>query len=151
MAAKEETRLEQCRSLLAALDAADLLQYGSTFPADLVRECLGITIPRVGTRQQFNEAALAELSAIDYVRNVLLGRGMYLTSDGDAYRVLLPSENKAQIERYISSADRKLRRAQKLSRNTPRSAGSPDNTDTRIYMKRESVRRHAPQPAAALN
>jgi hypothetical protein len=149
---EERTRTEKHRGLLAMLESSGLLDYGCSFPADLVREYMEIECPKVGTRQQFNDAALAELSAIDYVRNVLLGRGMYLTSDGDSYRILLPSENKMQIERYISSADHKLRRAQKLSRNTPRSGHAVDNTDARIYMKRESVRRHsAPNHAHQLN
>lgn len=145
----ETSRMDRHRGLLAMLDDAGLLEYGCTFPAAMVREHLGIECPAIGTRQQFNDAALAELSAIDYVRNVLLGRGKYITSDGDTYRVLLPSENQAQIERYISSADHKLRRAQKLSRNTPRAASTADHTDARIYMKRESVRRNGLQPPQA--
>lgn len=145
----ERSKTEKHRDLFASLEADGLISYGSIFPASLVRERMGIECPEVGTRQQFNDAALAELAAVDYVRNVLLGRGMYITSNGENYRILLPSENKAQVERYISSADQKLRRAQKLSRNTPGARKEVDNTDARIYMKREGMRRHGLQAQAA--
>lgn len=118
-----------------------MLDYGSTFPASMVRDLLEIELPTIGTKEQFNAAALAELSAIDYVRNVLLGRGMYLSADKDGYRILLPSENQKQVERYIGSADQKLRRAHKLSRNSPQPAQRHDQTAARIFMKRESTKR----------
>ena len=126
-----------------------MLEYGSVIPGELVRECLGIEYPEYGTKQDFDSVSLQELSAIDYVRSALLSEGKYLASNNGNYRVLLPSENKQQIDAYVSQADRKLRRALKLSRNTPAFADKviADQSYARIVMKRESLRsRHQFQP-----
>lgn len=132
------------KELLHELRDRELLEYGSHIPGDLVREILGIEYPEVATKQEFDEIALKELAAVDYVRNVILNEGKYLAGTGDDYRVLLPSENKAQVERYMTSADRKLRRAGKLSRNTPgkRIERELDNTQARIMLKRQSIREY---------
>lgn len=146
----DQSRSVQYRNLLEMLEKKDLLQYGSVFPAQIVQDFLGITYPEVGSKRQFDEIALKELAAVDYVRNTLLGRGMYLALNGSAYRILLPSENRAQVERYMSSADKKLRRAQKLSRNTPVEPGAQRNDDARLFMRLSSPRRSSVshQPAA---
>ena len=130
------------KELLQELRARKLLDYGSHIPGDLIRQFLGIEYPEVGTKKEFDEIALLELGAIDYVRNVILNEGKYIAGQNGDYRVLLPSENKQQIERYMESADRKLRRAGKLSRNTPVSKfdRKTDNTQARIMLKRESIR-----------
>ena len=130
------------KELLSHLNERGLLEFGSTIPGDLVRECLGIEYPAYGTKQEFDEVALRELGAVDYVRNALLSEGKYLASANGNYRVLLPSENKQQIDAYVSQADRKLRRALKLSRNTPAIADKSrtDQSHARIVMKREAIR-----------
>ena len=137
------------KELLHTLKERGLLEYGSVIPSELVRECIGIEYPEYGTKQEFDEVALRELSAIDYVRNALLSEGKYLASTNGNYRVLLPSENKQQIDAYVSQADRKLRRALKLSRNTPAidDNANHDQGHARIVMKREALRsRHQFQP-----
>lgn len=132
--------------LFGELQNRGLLKYGQVILGDLVRSILEIEYPETGTKKQFDEVALQELAAVDYVRNKLLGQGMYLTGVNGDYRILLPSENKKQIEAYMSSAERKLSRANKLSRNTPKSADHKhDNTEVRIMMKRQAIKesRHA--------
>jgi hypothetical protein len=104
---------------------------------------IGIVIPPLGTKAQFDALALREMAVIDYVRNILLGRGMYLAYSFGIYRILLPSENLQQVESYISAADNKLSRALKLSRNSPKEvdiASKNHQTSARIMMKRESIR-----------
>ena len=59
------------------------------------------------------------------------------------HRVLLPSENKAQVDAYMESADRKLERALKLSRNSPKASHLPDQTEARIMMRRKGYRHGA--------
>ena len=139
------------KELLKQLRERGLLEFGSIISGDTVREIIGIVYPEYGTKKDFDEVALAELGAVDYVRNVLLGEGKYIASHHGDYRILLPSENKRQIDAYMSQADRKLRRAHKLSRNTPAGDGykpAADN-DVRIAMKRETMRgRHQYQPSA---
>ena len=105
--------------LFTLLEDKGLLDYGSVIRGDMIRKELEIELPTIGTKQDFSNAALAELKAVDYVRNILLGQGKYLASTSDSYRILLPSENAVQIEKYINSAMGKLKRSQKLSRNTP--------------------------------
>lgn len=133
------------RELYAELDARGLLEYGSVIESSVVHSALGIDMPTMASKSEFDRLALIELSAIDYVRNILLGQGKYLTGTDAGYRILLPSENSAQVEQYISSADKKLTRALKLFRNSP-SAGSslPDQTEARILMKRAGMKNHNP-------
>lgn len=130
------------KCLMTTLDNLDVIEFGSVINGELVRETIGINYPETATKREYDTLALRELSAVDYVRNVLLGRGMYLAYDNGNYRILLPSENAKQVEQYMGSADKKLSRALKLSKNTPRLADTVqiDQTHARIVMKRESVR-----------
>jgi len=139
------------KELLLVLTKEGLIEYGSVIPAKRIREIVGITPPSEDEvhdmslgeiTKVINKMALEELTAVDYVRNILLGRGMYLTNEKGDYRILLPSENKRQVELYMSSADRKLSRALKLSRNSPRddSGVNMNELSVRAMMKRENIR-----------
>lgn len=131
------------KGLLDELRKRQLTEYGTDIPGETIREILGIDYPEFGSKKAFDEVALTELAAVDYCRNVLLGEGKFLASENGGYRILLPSENKRQVDAYMAQADRKLRRAQKLSRNTPVIAGdavSASSSDVRITMKREGIR-----------
>lgn len=136
------------KGLLEFLVDSGAIEYGSVISGSTVRLFLGIKEPQGPISYQdaikhSKEAALLELAAIDYVRNVLLGQGMYLGQDKGDYRIYLPSENAKQIEAYMGSADKKLRRALKLSRSTPKSdMVAVDNTDVRLLAKQEEIRRH---------
>lgn len=139
------------KDLLIELRHRGLLEYGSVISGVLVRELLGLTYPETGTKAQFDEIALAELGAIDYVRNILLGEGKYLAGAGGDYRILLPSENKRQVETYMRQADKKLRRAQKLSQNSPQlDTWKPDNTAARLLLKRAALRNHGAEAATTV-
>lgn len=137
------------KRLYEELDAMGLLDYGSVFSGELVRDIIGLALPSdddlhemtVGkAKSVFTSAALTEMAEIDYVRNILLGRGMYIKASGGGYVILLPSENAAQIDSYVSSADKKLRRALKLSRNTPSgSLPNHSNMEMRIALKRQGA------------
>jgi hypothetical protein len=132
------------KDLLRTLADAGLLEFGSVIPRDVVHQALGIAMPAIGTRAQFEELALMELAAIDYCRSHLLDVGKYLAGTGTGYRVLLPSENQKQIELYMSSADKKLGRALKLSKNSPATAALNHNqVEARIHMKRQHTRHRA--------
>jgi hypothetical protein len=131
---------EQYRDLLDHLIHNGLTEYGAVIPKEEIYDFLGIEVPKLGTLTQFNQIALLELAAIDYCRSVLLNEGKYITQDGGVYRILLPHENARQVEIYISSADRKLTRALKLSRNTPRQAsGDVSQTQARIMMRQHGL------------
>ena len=118
------------------------LRYGQVILAKTIRDFMGIDLPEIGTKKDFDQASLAELGCVDYVRNILLGHGMYLAQSKGDYRILLPSENNRQVELYISSADKKLSRALKLSRNSPHAQFvNNDQTEARIVMKRQDMRR----------
>ena len=131
------------KELLASLEEMGLIEYGSVIHANLVRKVLGIEYPDVASKKVFDALSLAELAGVDYVRNVLLGRGMYLCQHLGNYRILLPSENAKQVELYVSSADKKLNRALKLTRNTPQIdvVCKSNQTEARIIMKKLGARR----------
>jgi hypothetical protein len=135
------------KELYTALEARGLLEFGSVILADFVRETLNIVVPEVGTREVFTSAALEEMAAVDYVRRLLLREGKYIAGNKGDYRILLPSENKRQVDIYMNQADKKLRRALQLSTNSPvMDTGKPDQTRTRIMMKMSSARS---QPGAS--
>lgn len=128
-------------TLLHRLKLEKLTEFGSEFNASFVREVLGIKTPLLGTKRQFDEIAIAELAAIDHVRATLLNEGKYLGMRDGNYRVLLPSENAKQVDAYMESANKKLHRALKLARNTPKDvAEMPSTVETRILMKRDSIK-----------
>lgn len=141
----EPSKRDTMRSLLSDLQDMGLTEYGSDIPTELVHSILDINMPAYASKAVFDSITMTELAAIDYCRNVLLGQGKYLQGTRSGYRVLLPSENKAQIDAYMGSADRKLSRALKLSRNTPQAAKENDQTEARIMMKRSGAR-HSYQP-----
>ena len=131
------------RDLFDVLNHEGLLEYGTVIKGEKVRELLGLIRPETGSYREFKEVELVELAAMDYVRNTLLGQGKYLKGCGDDYRILLPSENARQVDLYMSAADKKLRRAIKLSKNSPKEQGAiPDQSQARAMMKRESIREH---------
>ena len=118
------------------------IEYGTVIKGDDIRTFLEISYPPVATKKEFDQLSLIELGAVDYVRNILLGQGMYLAQQNGDYRILLPSENTRQVELYVSSADKKLNRALKLSRNTPRPPGHTNcQMESRILMKKDGMRR----------
>ena len=135
------SKREKLRDFLDDLYGRGLLEYGESFSKEEVWNLLGINVPEMGTMQQYSAIQLQELAAIDYVRNALLNEGKYLVGTQTGYRVLLPSENHGQVEAYISSADRKLLRALKLSRNTPKEVCKENcQIEARIAMKRDGIR-----------
>lgn len=146
---EDSARREAARELHAELEARGLLEFGAVVPSETVRAILGLVYPKTATKRVYDELSLRELSAVDYIRGILLNEGKYLTGTPSGYRVLLPSENARQVELYMNAADKKLQRARKLHRNTPtqKPSNKPDQTDARILMKREAIRRHFTQPA----
>jgi hypothetical protein len=120
------------------LNEKGLLEYGATFSADYFRELCGIVEPKTGTKKEFDMASLAELSAIDFIRNVLIQNGRYIKKDGDNYRVLLPSENAKQADLMRESARKKLNKAKKLETNTPKDAIIKHQTSTQSMINHVS-------------
>lgn len=135
------------RALYDALEAKGLLEYGSFIHGDLVRAVLGIEMPQVGSRADFAAIALLELSAIDGVREILLNVGKYIAGSGDGYRILTPGENAIQVDRYLSHAANKIRRARKLARTTPAmTSDRPDQTGARLLLLAKSIRKPPQAP-----
>lgn len=145
---QQPSKREKHRTLLDSLEEMQLTEYGSVIGTVLVHEILGIRQPSIAPKAVYDRLAMTELAAIDYCRNALLAQGKYLQGTATGYRVLLPSENKGQVDAYMGSADRKLSRALKLSRNTPtQAANAQDQTEARILMKQGASRRAYHQPA----
>lgn len=138
------SKLSAFKDLMRTLSDAGLLEFGSVIKREVVHQALGITVPTMGTRAQFDAISLLELDAIDYCRNHLLDGGKYLAGTDAGYRILLPSENQRQVELYMASADKKLSRALKLSKNSPALADiKHDQVEARIHMKRQHTRHRA--------
>lgn len=129
-------------SLLEQLRERDLLEYGSVFPASLIRQLLGLEVPVMATFKEWDELRLAEMSAVSAVRDKLINEGKYLKACKDFYRILTPSENYEQAKFYEQQADRKLARGRKLINNTPRLADEkPSNAAARLLLKEGSISR----------
>ncbi len=135
------SKAETNKGLMSELEKRDLLEFGRIINREVVHDILGIQMPSFAAKAVYDRLAMIELSAVDYCRNILLGHGKYLAGTPAGYRILLPSENKSQIDSYISSADRKLSRALKLSKSTPTETSTqPDQTEARIMLKRTGMR-----------
>ena len=137
------SKRDRQRDVYDTLDGAGLFDFGAVIPRAMVYDLLGLDVPEVASKAVFDRIAMLELQAMDYCRNMLLGHGKYLAGTPSGYRVLLPSENKAQVDAYMESADRKLERALKLSRNSPKASHPPDQTEARIMMRRKGYRHGA--------
>jgi hypothetical protein len=140
------------KTLLAKLEENGMIEYGTVIPRSTVRSYLGLTYPNTDglefaeIKRIIEQQSFIEMATTSYVRDVLLDVGMYLRSEGDNYRILLPSENMDQVRKYEESADRKFFRARKLLRNTPPD-DSRDFRDARRnhrMMMKQSEARHRP-------
>ncbi|MGI9142830.1 MAG: hypothetical protein ACR2IJ_06525 [Fluviibacter sp.] len=118
--------------------------YGADISGEEVRYVLGLVIPIVGTKEDFDKVTLTELAAIGYVRDTLLNEGKYLACHRGHYRILLPSENAKQVMSYMDSADKKLKKGLKLHRNTPSASQDlkvGDDLNVRIHMRQEALKK----------
>lgn len=129
------------RDIFETLHKQGKFDYGTTIALDTICAWFHIDYPEEGTRQEFKRAELALLKVTDYIRSQLLNEGKYFKQDGEAFRVLLPSENIHQAELYIKSANRKYNRALKLVRNTPSEQKQNTNVEARIEMRKTKTRR----------
>jgi|GEM_PF-3025572 hypothetical protein len=127
--------------LFGYLNSQGSLEFGAVFKGSEVRKFLEIEYPIVGTRDDFSRVALFELNAIEYCRSTLLEEGKYLSGFKGDYRVLLPSENASQCDRFLKSAMRKLKRSARLSTNTPVGDHPPLNDKTvRAIMQENDIK-----------
>jgi len=123
----------------------DLLEFGSVITGEMVLAALNISYPETGTKQEFNDLDLYVLSAVEYVRKVIVEDGKYLAQSGGNYRILLPSENAQQCAKYIKSAQKKLNKSLRLSKNTPVGDYAPLHDMTaRAHIKLASIRNNEP-------
>jgi hypothetical protein len=126
------------KDLFSAIEG--MIDFGHFIPSSVIHQALGIAFPDVASKKEFDSLALMEMSAVDYVRNILLGRGMYIRGVHGGYRILSISENMEQVDQYMKSADRKLRRGIKLLKNSPKKPGEyPDQQEALAEMKRENI------------
>ena len=109
-------------------DIAEMMPYGHVIHRKALLKLLGVVITDdadlIGTspahiRSVAKHEEFAELSAVTPLRFALLAKGRYLKKDGEAYRVLLPSENTAVAANMLDTANGKIKRANLLLRNTP--------------------------------
>lgn len=123
------------------LESMGCFEFGVVTKSSVIRRVFDIeevTYPAM--KNEMARQQLAELGATDYIRNKLLNRGKYFKGGSDSYRVLLPSENAAQILSYMSSADRKLKRGLKLNKNTPVEHKINSQDEIRAIMKAEDIK-----------
>ncbi len=116
-------------------------EYGTIINGSELRHAFdieGVVYPAM--KKDIDRVELEELSAADYIRNRLLNEGKYFKQSRDSYRVLLPSENAAQVISYMNSADNKLKRGIKLNKNTPSEYKISSNDEVRAILKIESIK-----------
>ncbi len=118
-----------------------LLDHGSHITGVQLRGVFDIEeIEYPALKEEIDTQALKELSCVDFIRNRLLNEGKYFKGERDGYRILLPSENAAQVLSYMNSADKKLKRGIKLNKNTPTKYKINSNDEVRAILKRESIK-----------
>jgi hypothetical protein len=113
-----------------------LLDYGSVFESQIIRDFAGIKTPERASFKVFQDITLKELQIAGFIRDRLLQEGKYLKKDGDNYRILLPSENADQVKRMNESADKKYKRAILLQKMTPKEfaeKSSMNSTHSKVF------------------
>ncbi len=116
-------------------------EYGVTITGVELRGFFDIEeIEYPAQKRDIDKQTLLELGVADFIRNRLLNDGKYFKGERDNYRVLLPSENAAQVMSYMNSADNKLKRGIKLNKNTPTKYKISSNDEVRAIMKLESTK-----------
>ncbi len=130
------------RNIIQQMRHAGLLDHGAVFSGSEFREIFKLTMPKTGTKAEFDVITLEELSYAGFIKDILLNEGKYLKSERGDYRVLLPSENQQQIIAYMSQADKKLKRGIKLNKNTPTEFKVNHQDEARMIIKRESIKDH---------
>jgi len=129
------------KDLYGFMNDNNLLEFGSVITGEMVLSALNISYPETGTRQDFKSLDLYVLGAVEYVRKVIVEEGKYLAQSNGNYRILLPSENAQQCSRYIHSAQKKLNKSLRLSKNTPVGDHAPLHDITaRALIKLDSIR-----------
>lgn len=128
-------------TLLDHMESRGLTEYGAHIPGEVVRDFLGIQIPVLGTKSQFDALTLKELSGVQQAREALLKQGKYLAAEGPDYRILTPAGNLLKIEAYESSAARKMRKAVTLAKATPNATQEISQALARIQIRQASVSR----------
>lgn len=122
-------------SMYEELSKRGLLDYGCAIPSSTINEIMQIEMPKLATKEEFNRLSLEELQVMGNVRWNMLEQGKYLKQTPDGYRVLLLSENKEQIQRYMTAAIQKNRKAMKLSKNSPPTISfDPDKVSREVIM-----------------
>jgi len=122
------------------LDEQGYFEYGTTIPRSVILDTFGIAeIEYPAMRGEIKQQELEELTVTGYIRDKLLNKGKYFKGEKDAYRVLLPSENASQVMAYMTSADKKLKRAIKLNQNTPMGYKIPNQDEVRLFMKKDQL------------
>lgn len=131
----------EVQMLYEHLQEQGLLDYGASFSASLVHERLGLRVPERASYRTFARLRLQEMAAMDELRLALIDEGKYLKeSSSGSYRVLLPSENAAQIEKYHAEARRKIARARKLAQHSPPEARVDSQACARLMLLEKSFR-----------
>jgi hypothetical protein len=134
-----EDRLE----ILNTLRVQGFLEYGSRISGTVLRSLFGVETPTDSdfaemTRKEFEKAvtkaALEELTAVDFIRKILLSEGKYFDKQGNDYRIALPSENSYFIGQYMKAAKGKINRAEKLRTSTPVESHVVTNVGSRLLL-----------------
>jgi len=128
------------REVFQGLRDLKLLEYGATIEVKEFRDFFNISYPETAKKREFDTLALEELGCADFIRNALLNEGKYFKMSGGFYRVLLPSENMHQVELMMKSSDKRLKRAIKLSENTPVEFKEVSNKEMLAKLKIGNVR-----------
>jgi hypothetical protein len=138
---------EKVHEIVNSLRQQHLLDYGSVIKRQDLLQLFGIPIYTddniVGLnleqiRSRLKNADLQELAVSDHIRRILLLEGKYFERNGDTYRVAMPSENAAMADNFMKAAQRKIRRARVLLKNTPGDIVETSNLASRLLMAERS-------------
>ena len=88
------------RTIVRQMRDAGMLEYGFVISGSQFRSIFDIILPVSGTKKDFDMVSLEEMIYSSFIRDMLLNEGKYFKSEKDNYRVLLPSENEAQVIAY---------------------------------------------------
>ena len=112
--------MSETNLIIEKLQKDGKLEYGSIISQDEIYELFGINMPEIGTKQEFQEPILQELSVVGLIKKRLVETGRHIKKEGDCYRIILPNENIKQAELIRESMRRKQKYMATLLKNTPK-------------------------------
>ena len=124
------------RVIFEQLYTDKVFDYGNSMPVDELLSAFGVVrlqekdaegMSYKALKARFKKDDLAKLGVFGFVNKALLNYGKHFHEKNDHYHISLPSENQTIADNLLKSSQRKIAKARKLLKYTPKEYQSGSN------------------------